>query len=183
MVIDADGLWYLIQESSEAIRSNIKGKGKNVILTPNLVEMERIIKFLKVENKLEFKEKYDLNDIYLLQNISDYMLITESFGNCGIIIKGKEDVVIYGNEGYVNTTKGCIKRCGGIGDILSGVAAQYLALSLKLPHQQITTAQCLAAACALVREASRLAEQDRGISLTAPYIINNLALSWKSLVK
>jgi NAD(P)H-hydrate repair Nnr-like enzyme with NAD(P)H-hydrate dehydratase domain len=94
-----------------------------------------------------------------------------------LIVKGEVDIILIGKEAYLNSVWGSTKRCGGIGDILCGVCAQYLVFHKK-STPNINLANCIAGAAGLVRMASRAAEKERGISLTAPFIINKLHDVW-----
>jgi NAD(P)H-hydrate repair Nnr-like enzyme with NAD(P)H-hydrate dehydratase domain len=101
---------------------------------------------------------------------------------CGLIVKGPADIILVGKECYLNSINGSTKRCGGIGDILCGVCAQYWVFHNKTPSS-ISLANCFAGAVGLVRMASKAAQKERGLSLTAPFIINKLHEVWDIVEK
>ena len=51
--------------------------------------------------------------------------MARSFGNSIIVRKGISDIITDGNEAYYVCVEGSFKRCGGIGDILSGTIASF----------------------------------------------------------
>lgn len=102
VVVDADALWWIGQreEVREVIRGGIKG---NVYLTPNKVEMGRLMEAMGVEGGEE-----------VVRELGHGVVVVE---------KGKVDK-IWANgvtTGLAIGIDGSLKRCGGLGDILSGL--------------------------------------------------------------
>lgn len=51
--------------------------------------------------------------------------MSRHFNNVTIIHKGSVDIITNGKKAYVVSQKNSLKRCGGIGDILTGVTSVY----------------------------------------------------------
>jgi ATP-dependent NAD(P)H-hydrate dehydratase len=47
----------------------------------------------------------------------------EKYNNFTLFVKGKEDLILSSNKSFIVRTESGKKRCGGIGDILSGAIA------------------------------------------------------------
>lgn len=92
-----------------------------------------------------------------------------------MITDGKKLIVVF--------NKGSLKRCGGIGDILTGVVSTFVAMVKKNSESGLTTDSILdacAAACYLNRDVSEAAFNKFGIALTAPDIIESLVDTMKN---
>jgi NAD(P)H-hydrate repair Nnr-like enzyme with NAD(P)H-hydrate dehydratase domain len=73
--------------------------------------------------------------------------------------------------------KGSLKRCGGMGDILSGIITSYSGMLMKAFGKNITNLDLMeacAVACFLTRELSYKAYEKYTYSLTAPDVIAEL---------
>lgn len=51
--------------------------------------------------------------------------LAKQLNNLTIMKKGSVDIISDGNQTITNNTMGSLKRCGGIGDILSGITGTY----------------------------------------------------------
>ena len=92
------------------------------------------------------------------------MQLPEQFNNIHdftLLIKGQNDIVL-GPQSFLINTEGGLKRCGGIGDILAGVASVYSLWDFELGP---------ALASRVVRMATRRGFEKEGRGLTAPSII------------
>ncbi|EGR29966.1 hypothetical protein IMG5_145150 [Ichthyophthirius multifiliis] len=205
IVLDADGIWYLIQEynkfglESKIFKTVVQKDSQYHILTPNQVEFQRLWKCfvnsncLEIENKQrnQLMEDYvqgynyfnkkilDYVQIYDFENpiVKDAVILAQKLNNINIIHKGIIDVVTNGKEAYLTLQKSSHKRCGGIGDILSGLVGVYCCWAQKQakkqPHlneENMIILGCIFSSC-LTRKASSYAYQKYNISLTAPNII------------
>lgn len=79
---------------------------------------------------------------------------------------------------------GAPRRCGGIGDILSGVIAALFSMcgnsdSLSFDEQ----IQCLALSGKIVRRATRLAFESKGRSMSALDIIWNIGSAFEQVLE
>lgn len=134
MVIDADGLWLLSQNLSL-----LRGcKASSCILTPNKPEFDNLISAALAE--LAAGDVSDDVDIMHACMIADLKSTDEARkmralsrhlgGGIAILKKGRDDVFYGGDEGdgsvYLIEALGSMRRCGGQGDILSGVLAVSL---------------------------------------------------------
>ena len=89
-----------------------------------------------------------------------------------MLIKGKRDVIIGKNKSFVVGVEGGNKRCGGIGDIVAGVASVCSLWDFEYG---------LPLASVIVREATRMAFAREGRGLTAPCVIEFLSRSVKEM--
>ena len=89
-----------------------------------------------------------------------------------MIIKGVQDVIITKDRAFIVGLEGGDKRCGGIGDIVAGVASvcAYCDYEYGLPLASI-----------IVKEATRMAFEREGRGLTAPNVIEYLSTAVKHL--
>ncbi|CAI2169774.1 17930_t:CDS:10 [Funneliformis geosporum] len=172
LVIDADGL-FLIQNHPEIIKDYPKA-----ILTPNIVEFKRLCDAMNI--KLEGNNKDDMIG-----------LLGQAFGGVTIVQKGQYDLISNGKEVFKVDDKGGLKRCGGQGDILTGLIATFLAWGSAY-HDKLwqhdnsispTEIPMLAsyAACTLMRECSRSAFEKFGRAVQTSDMINEIGPSFQKL--
>ena len=132
IVIDADGL-NLLAEKEQFFVMREDGSRKiclpaNVVLTPHLVEMARLV-------------RVDLQT--LRGKMVEQALLSLERANCQtLVLKDARTVVTDGNEVYVNTTGNNALSTGGSGDVLSGMVAGLLAQGMK-PKKAAVLAVCL----------------------------------------
>ncbi|KAG8742444.1 hypothetical protein FRC10_001411 [Ceratobasidium sp. 414] len=107
VVIDADGL-YLVQNEPDVVKGNARA-----VLTPNVVEFKRLCDSLKIDTKGEPS--------------SFAPALSKALGGVTIIQKGQTDLIVSGDQVEEINEPGGLKRCGGQGDILSGMAGTFLA--------------------------------------------------------
>lgn len=106
-VIDADGL-FLLTQSPEIIQNF-----QQAILTPNIVEFKHL--YRKVIGKDPSPDRAVLATAELSQ----------ALGNVTVCLKGQEDIIANGMKVIICSERGCPRRCGGQGDILSGTMGVY----------------------------------------------------------
>lgn len=132
VVIDADGL-NLLAKKEEYFVLREDGSRKiclpeNIVLTPHLVEMSRLV---QVELPV------------LRGKMVEQALLSLERANCQtLVLKDARTVVTDGNEVYVNTTGNNALSTGGSGDVLSGMIAGLLAQGMK-PKKAAVLAVCL----------------------------------------
>lgn len=145
IVIDADGLYML---SLEEYRHVLQGYDK-VILTPNVVEYQRLFK--------------DDDDDALAAAI--------------VVKKGQADVIQRGKQQlYVCEEEGGLKRSGGIGDVLSGTIGALAAWHAILSDSEKETDLPLSCwtACCFVKRATKKAFAAKRRAMTAPDVLEAL---------
>ncbi len=129
IVIDADGLNLLAGMEEYFAPCEQGGRklklGRNMILTPHLKEMSRLI-------------QQDLFEITI------HMIdIVEKRGDgCTIVLKDARTLVSDGTELYINTTGNSALAKGGSGDVLSGMIGGFLAQGMQ-PMEAASLAVCL----------------------------------------
>lgn len=129
VVIDADGL-NLLAEMEEYFVSCGSGGRKlnlhhNIILTPHLKEMSRLI-----------RQEVPV----IASHMADAVL--ERGSGCTIVLKDARTLVSDGADLYINTTGNHALAKGGSGDVLSGMIGGFLAQGMK-PLEAASLAVCL----------------------------------------
>ena len=110
LVIDADGLFYI--NSNPHIIYNCP----NVILTPNAVEFGRLYKAVMGITL----------DPNLPANPEDVAALAKKLGHVTILHKAERDIITNGYDINICEKMGSPRRCGGQGDLLSGMLATFL---------------------------------------------------------
>jgi ATP-dependent NAD(P)H-hydrate dehydratase len=161
IVIDADGITFICDNLNI-----IKGYDK-VILTPNFNEFNRLKKYCN---------SFSAPDMSLELGVT-------------IIQKNEVDVIAFGGETVTCDAVGAPRRCGGQGDILTGILATFLAwtdLSINSSsktghdHRKVssdTTGHdhrivCSYAACMMLRKVAELTFRTKGRSMLASDMID-----------
>ncbi|KAI6708810.1 hypothetical protein JHW43_008654 [Diplocarpon mali] len=157
-VLDADGL-NLAQTRPELVQGY-----RECILTPNVVEFERLCKSKGIHTSG-------------LDAGTGAEKLSKAFGGVTIIQKGAKDYITNGERTFVGDLEGGLKRSGGQGDTLTGSVATFLGwrkayLDKLWDHEgDLDAAELLVLAAfggsAITRESSRLAFAQRGRSLQA----------------
>ncbi|KAK0660505.1 Ribokinase-like protein [Cercophora samala] len=161
MVLDADAL-LLICNDPDLVRGY-----KQAILTPNVVEFERLAKALNIEKEVA-KEGKETDRVERL---------ARELGGVMVLQKGGKDHLSNGTVTYSVDLEGGRKRSGGQGDTLTGSIATFLGWR-KAYHEGLwdvknklrveeTVGLAVFGGSAITRECSRLAFAKRGRSLQA----------------
>lgn len=156
LVIDADGL-SIVTRNYQLVQNK-----SFVILTPNVVEFERLCATV------------------LPTRSNDVVIETESLAKalCGVTVvrKGPFDIISNGEMTVVCEEEGSPRRCGGQGDLLSGAITAFA----NWFHQSQRSGSVFPfpieigaafAACTLIRTCSRLAFAEYGRSMLASHMI------------
>ncbi|KAK9484942.1 Ribokinase-like protein [Lipomyces starkeyi] len=114
IVIDADGL-FLVQQTPDVIRGYTKA-----VLTPNIVEFQRLCNALGVEIPEGFPE-----DARIAKKTCH--ALATAFGGPVVLAKGRVDYISDGKFEFACDMPGGKKRVGGQGDTLSGTLSTFLA--------------------------------------------------------
>lgn len=100
---------------------------------------------------------------------------------CTILRKGLVDIVTNGDRAFMIGAEASKKRCGGMGDVLSGVLGSFVGFDceskFKLDGKEFEIdSELLAAASAslLVRNASKLAYEEKGHAVICTDVIEKL---------
>ncbi|KAJ1972564.1 hypothetical protein H4R34_005369, partial [Dimargaris verticillata] len=108
IVMDADGL-YLVQQDPEVIKGY-----PHSILTPNVNEFRRLCEAMNINTEGgpegEAAQK-----------------LSKALGGPTIVQKGQRDIIANAKHLFVCSEEGGLKRCGGQGDILSGILGTWMA--------------------------------------------------------
>ncbi|XP_059826561.1 ATP-dependent (S)-NAD(P)H-hydrate dehydratase isoform X1 [Hypanus sabinus] len=167
LVIDADGLWVVIQDPSL-----IQGYTR-AILTPNVVEFGRLCQAV-------LKSPGDAKDYQgtLLQ-------LSRALGNVTIVQKGKKDLISDGTTVLECSLEGSGRRCGGQGDLLSGSLGvlSHWAFSAGTDKTNGLNPTLIASfgACALTRQCNYQAFQKHRRSMSTSDMIEEIATAFQKL--
>ncbi|CEP62063.1 NADHX dehydratase LALA0_S04e06920g [Lachancea lanzarotensis] len=153
VILDADGLFLISDESysdkvCEVLRAFKPGR---LVLTPNVVEFQRIKNRFGCESGAELASKL----------------------KCVVVQKGSEDKIWYNDSVLECSAKGTNKRVGGQGDTLTGIIATMLAFSratydFKIwePTERLEWFDLAVLSCyigsSVTRECARLAYEKHG---------------------
>lgn len=166
LVIDADGINILLTHQ------NLLSGYKDAVLTPNIIEFGRlweaymttpVPKFNIQEPNIAWKDPESLE-------IRDVISLSQKIGSF-LLIKGQVDIITDGQRCLCIGSEGSQKRCGGQGDILSGVISTCLYNAQK---NNTDFLQAIALACMITRRSGLLAFRKKGRGLTAPDMIKAL---------
>jgi len=169
LVFDADGL-FLLQQKPEIISGY-----KNVILTPNAVEFERLC------SKMEIQRTKSLED--------EVIKLAYAMDGPTIIQKGSKDVISDGKLTAKCEVEGSLRRCGGQGDVLAGLAATFSAWASLYEKQQGhdsingygLTLLAAYGACSITRNSCSRAYKKLGRSYVAGDIIPEIRVAFENL--
>ena len=176
VVVDADGLFLIAQ------RPDLVAGCTNVILTPNAVEYDRI------KDKVLGKNRSD-NEPGAVRDAKELMELCRALGGLTIIKKGRRDLISDGDTVLAVDEVTSPRRCGGLGDVLSGAAGTFLvwASFLKKDHligdtiQATPTVWAAYAACVLARRAANAAFQEKRRAMLAPDVLNKVGDTFESM--
>lgn len=152
IILDADALYHL--SINKDLQNLLKeSKNPNIILTPNIIEFNRLTESFNTDNDLK--------------QLSKVL-------NCTIVQKGMVDKICYhGNEIIVCDINGSLKRVGGQGDSLTGMIGAFLCWGMgaykkglyntidKLNDEEIISLSCLGG-CTTTRMAGKMAYDKYG---------------------
>ncbi|XP_002128923.2 ATP-dependent (S)-NAD(P)H-hydrate dehydratase isoform X1 [Ciona intestinalis] len=158
IVIDADGL-FLITRDPSIIHGYTKA-----ILTPNVVEFQRLSKAMNLN-----WESKDLNG-----SIMETVALSKALGGVTIVRKGEVDIVATGDEVVTMDEIGSPRRCGGQGDLLSGVMALFSYWTHNSTCTPPPTLLAGYAACFLTKRCANQAFQKHGRSTTTTDLISEI---------
>ncbi|RKP12636.1 Ribokinase-like protein [Piptocephalis cylindrospora] len=180
VVIDADGL-YLIQKRPELVKGN-----KRAVLTPNVMEFKRLCEAMGVDGQGKDGE----------DEWGTARRLSQAFGGVTIVQKGPSDLICNENHSFRADNEGGLKRCGGQGDVLSGILGATLAWGhhcmpsirkeakeggkelpgLPLSPEEVTPMAAYLS-CTLVRECSRRAFSQHGRSMQTSDMLEHIGES------
>lgn len=173
-VLDADGL-ALATSQPELVKGY-----RECILTPNVVEFARLADAMGVDNSKTADQTKVCEKL------------AQAYGGVTIIQKGLQDYISNGRTTLVSSGEGGKKRSGGQGDTLTGSLATLLAYR-KAYHdglwehegtldEEETLALVAYGGSAITRECSRLAFKERGRSLQASDLTENVHQAFLNVI-
>lgn len=137
VILDADALFHL--STNAKMKSIVKSSDSTVILTPNVVEFQRLAQSEGVETIDELARAL----------------------KCTVIQKGSTDMISVGGVGTITEVDepGSLKRVGGQGDTLTGVLGTLLCWSVnykgELSRDEVISTVCFGG-CYLTRRACKI---------------------------
>ncbi|KAJ1550836.1 hypothetical protein HK096_004735 [Nowakowskiella sp. JEL0078] len=165
-----DGL-YLVQQDSNIIKGY-----QLAILTPNANEFLRLC----VANGISSDSEDAVEKL------------SKELGGVIIVQKGHVDKISNGVKTVYNHTEGSSRRCGGQGDILSGVLGTFISWALRKNDfnrlfnlisfesgENVTLLAACFAACSITRDCNRRAFEKYGRSMAATDMIEEIGSVFK----
>ena len=136
-----------------------------IVLTPNINELKLLQPVQTKTNK---------------KHLLNYQILDKT--ECIIYAKGEIDRIISSDLTIELYDQGCPRRCGGIGDVLSGVIAAIFSMNGNISLiQSQDFIQCIFLSGKLVRLASKLAFEKRKRSMSAIDVIENLSIAFEQI--
>ncbi len=109
-VLDADGIYFL-SKYPELLGELKRFK---TILTPNARELSLLKQIIDLDIE-------DLYEKYRSEEEIQEIPSSEKFKDFSICVKGREDLILTNKRSFIVRTIGGNKRCGGLGDVLTGI--------------------------------------------------------------
>lgn len=178
LILDADSL-LLVYEDPQIIKSY-----PNAVLTPNRIELQRLLNSLYAPKTFDLKTLSDEEVEELVRQCSTDLDVT-------ILAKGMVDITSNGRSGTVMLTDpsfGSNRRCGGQGDILAGLAGTYLHWihqanakmgSVKIEHPAVMAGHLAAVTTRICNE---LAYKERRNGMLASDMIDKIPIALDNLL-
>ena len=194
VVFDGDMLWYLSDSTErKGILEVLKKIAPRTVLTPNKVEFSRLCKTYLPEEQLvpdveRSKAKKDIEstgkeviEVDLGHPyVVDAVKLSKVLYNATVCYKGEFDVITDGKRALVVKQQGAKKRCGGQGDIFSGLMGLYVYWSNQFWEKEVKSDDesrvmrgCVLASV-ITRLAANKAYQKHQYGLTTPLIIEQI---------
>jgi ATP-dependent NAD(P)H-hydrate dehydratase len=185
VVLDADGLMLVIEKPER-----VKGWGQ-CILTPNVVEFERLCKAMGVKPL----EKHETDDQSKLEE--RVKALAKALDGPVVLAKGSNDIISAprGIQTIICDVKGGLKRSGGQGDTLTGCLGTFLAWrkgyhdglwgeddKLAKLSEDETMMLAAYAGSAVTRECSRLAYKEKGRSMQAGDLTERVHEAFENII-
>mmetsp|Transcript_27903 Transcript_27903/g.66287 ORF Transcript_27903/g.66287 Transcript_27903/m.66287 type:complete len:283 (-) Transcript_27903:25-873(-) len=167
VVIDADGL-ALVNASPQIVRGY-----KQAVLTPNVVEFQRLAAALGVDADSAGPDSVD-----------PAVQVAQRLDGPTLLRKGGTDTITDGNTVVLCDDLGSMRRCGGQGDVLSGTLAAFLSWARTAPTQELQDkgpVLAAAGACLVTRHAAAAAFSKHKRAMRAGCLIDELGPVMDSL--
>lgn len=110
LVLDADSLG-MVQEFPDVVKNS-----PSAVLTPNAHEFKLLCESVGVQGQKPDEAVHEAVE-----------RLAKALGGATIVLKGKSDVISDGTHTISCSVPGGLKRCGGIGDVLSGAIGTAMA--------------------------------------------------------
>ena len=175
LVVDADGLW-LVQNDPATVQGY-----QRAVLTPNVVEFGRLCDAM-VGSKLTQKISRDDPE-------KTAQLLSKALGGVTILEKGGVDRIATPNEVVVSEIQGGLKRCGGQGDLLSGMLGTFLAWAQRynerglkdVAEERLPLVAAFGASC-VTRTTSHLGFERLGRSMLTQDLLSDIGAAYNRYV-
>lgn len=126
IVVDADGM-FLVAQRPDLVRGYSRA-----VLTPNIVEFRRLRENLGVS-----QSDATVGDSTQARLASELLSVSRELGNITILLKGDRDLICNGVDVIASDEVGAPRRCGGLGDIVSGACAVMIHWTMNM-QQKLT---------------------------------------------
>lgn len=150
LVVDGDGIDLIPALYEKCGRS----MSCSLVVTPNYKEFRRLCAHFNVDPEAP----------------EAYRRLAAAIG-CVVVQKGQFDYISEGTSISYVELEGAPKRCGGQGDILTGLIGTYLAWNAHAAKPASTVDCCFEASC-MLRMAAKKTFEEKGRSMVASDILN-----------
>ena len=159
VVVDADGLWP--GDGGPKALEHLRGAGgKTVVITPNIMEYGRLI-------TAAFPGEPPTPS-----DTGQARRLLESLGVTAMVLKGASDTIIMSSgSSLICSVPGSTKRCGGLGDVLSGILCVILGWYCRSEEGGARLEDAIWTACAITRESCRRAQDKNKRAMTAKDVL------------
>ncbi|KNC78677.1 YjeF [Sphaeroforma arctica JP610] len=164
IIVDADGLYNLTRKPSVTLQGYLRAT-----ITPNVAEFKRLMAM--------YGQDYNQNDE--MKPGDDAVALSCKMGGVTVVQKGPKDICAFEKGFDVCDEPGSLRRCGGQGDVLSGLIAVFTNWAY-MAHETDPTTPGLPqlngafAGCFITRLTARRTFQHVGRSMGVPDMIEML---------
>ena len=167
---------------------------KNVVITPNIVEFDRLCEQFQDQNIPKKDESLKALQVEVYKSIlgqavqvgddseenwhkiaARAIALSRALNNVMVLQKGLVDVITNGDHTFLVAVEGAAKRCGGQGDVLAGTIGTFLNYKYQsedADSQINPQLLSLVFASMTTRQAAHIAFQSKGHSLVTPDVID-----------
>jgi len=176
LVLDADALFLLTLEQNRDLLSGGGGaaaaatNNTTIVLTPNSVEYKRLVATLGEGSEDILEQRLD-GVIIVRKGFHDEIiqLISKSSGSSS----SSSSSGVFRNK-LCCEEEGGLKRCGGLGDILSGIVGLFVAWNKILLNSKDDMVLACWVACCLTKISTKEAFSKSRRSMTAPDVLDKV---------
>ncbi|TNV76853.1 hypothetical protein FGO68_gene11211 [Halteria grandinella] len=185
---DADMLWFLSNAEQKERNVQMLWKiGKRAVITPNVVEFGRLAgAWMGEMGEYDIKKQQQIEEVFYSEReghfgevdsehevVRHVAMLSKSLGNVIVCKKGLVDLISDGTTSYFVAVEGASKRCGGQGDLMSGILGTFSKYAQNI-HNPNNALLAVVAASIATRSCAKAAFLKKWIGLTTPDILEEI---------